>query len=244
MLLVASLVICAVAASAETYEMTTYYVALLHRGPKWTPEETAESRRIQGEHMANIRQMHDAGKLVLAGPFTDDGELRGLFLFQGVTREEAESLAANDPAVKAGRLKIELHPWFSAKGIRVDPPAQSGTLPPELDRVLRDYESAWRKGDGAALASLFAEDGFVLPNGAPPVRGRDSIRQYYKGPGGPLVLRSLAFATDGPVGYIIGGFAREEGQPDVGKFTLTLRKNSDGRWLIMSDMDNGNGRRP
>jgi ketosteroid isomerase-like protein len=119
----------------------------------------------------------------------------------------------------------------------------SVTLPPELDRVLRDYEAAWRKGDGAALATLFAADGFVLPNGAPPVRGREAIQQYYKGPGGPLVLRALAFATDGRVGYIIGAFSRQEGQPDVGKFTLTLRKDSDGRWLIMSDMDNGN-RRP
>src|ERR1700730_6785932 len=81
----------------------------------------------------------------------------------------------------------------------------SVTLPPELDRVLRDYEVAWRKGDGAALATLFAADGFVLPNGAPPVRGRDAIQQYYKGPGGALVLRAFAFATEGPVGYIIGG---------------------------------------
>jgi len=116
-------------------------------------------------------------------------------------------------------------------------------LPPELDRVLRDYEVAWRKGDGPTLATLFAEDGFVLPNGAPPVRGRTAIQEYYKGPGGPLVLRGLAYATDGRVGYIIGAFSRQEGQPDVGKFTLTLRKNSEGRWLIMSDMDNGN-RRP
>ena len=119
----------------------------------------------------------------------------------------------------------------------------SVTLPPELDRVLRDYEVAWRKGDGAALAMLFAEDGFVLPSGAPPVRGRAAIQAYYKGPGGPLVLRGLYFATDGRVGYIIGAFSRQEGQPDVGKFTLTLRKDSNGRWLIMSDMDNGN-RRP
>ena len=119
----------------------------------------------------------------------------------------------------------------------------SVTLPPEIDRVLRDYEVAWRKGDGPALATLFAEDGFVLPNGAPPVRGRTAIQEYYKGPGGPLVLRALAYATDGRVGYIIGAFSRQEGQPDVGKFTLTLRKNSEGRWLIMSDMDNGN-RRP
>lgn len=113
-------------------------------------------------------------------------------------------------------------------------------LPPELARVLTDYEVAWRAGDGAALARLFDADGFVLPNGGPAVKGRAAIQQYYKGPGGPLVLHAFAFATEGAVGYIIGGFARQEGQPDVGKFTLTLRKGADGRWLIVSDMDNGN----
>ena len=120
-------------------------------------------------------------------------------------------------------------------------PAQPAavSLPPELARVLRDYEAAWCVGDGAALSLLFAEDGFVLPNGGPPVRGRDAIRAYYKGPGGPLVLRAYAYATEGPVGYIVGGFSRREDQPDVGKFTLTL-KRENGRWLIFSDMDNGN----
>lgn|SRR5262245_49961263 len=113
-------------------------------------------------------------------------------------------------------------------------------LPPELARVLTDYEAGWRSGDGAALARLFDEDGFVLPNGDAPVQGRAAIQRYYKGPGNPLVLRAFSFATDGSVGYILGGFSKQEGQPDIGKFSLTLRKTGDGRWLIMSDMDNGN----
>jgi len=70
-------------------------------------------------------------------------------------------------------------------------PGQQGTgapeptvkLPPELARVLTDYESAWRSRDAAALARLFAEDGFVLPNGAPPVRRRELIQKYYTGAG-------------------------------------------------------------
>jgi hypothetical protein len=74
------------------------------------------------------------------------------------------------------------------------------------------------------------------------VRGRRAIEQHYAGSGGPLSLRAFAFATDGQIGYIIGGFARAKGEPDIGKFTLTLRRSADGRWLIMSDMDNGNSR--
>jgi len=121
---------------------------------------------------------------------------------------------------------------------RVLPPAVR--LPPELARVLTEYEAGWRAGDGAALARLFDEEGFVLPNGDAPVQGRAAIERYYKGPGSPLVLRAFSFATHGSVGYILGGFSKQEGQPDIGKFTLTLRKTSDGRWLIVSGMDNGN----
>jgi ketosteroid isomerase-like protein len=118
----------------------------------------------------------------------------------------------------------------------------SVALPATLARVLTDYEDAWQEKDAAALAALFAEDGFVLSSGVPPVRGRAAIEKHYAGQGGPLSLRALAYATEGSTGYVIGGFARRKGEPDIGKFTLTLRKAPDGRWLIVSDMDNGNAR--
>jgi ketosteroid isomerase-like protein len=136
---------------------------------------------------------------------------------------------------------------FSVAGFSDSPTKEASlpsvTLPPELARVLTDYEAAWRNKDAKALSALFAEDGFVLSSGSPPVQGQAQIEKHYTGAGGLLALRALAYATEGPIGYIIGGFARKEGEPDVGKFTLTLRKGSDGRWLIMSDMDNGNSRR-
>jgi len=121
-------------------------------------------------------------------------------------------------------------------------PLPSVTLPPELARVLTDYEAAWQGRDPMKLATLFAEDGFVLSGGHPPVRGRAQIERQYAKAGGPLSLRALAYATEGSIGYIIGGFTRHKGDPDTGKFTLTLRKGTDGGWLIMSDMDNGNSR--
>jgi uncharacterized protein YciI len=105
------------------YEMTTYYVGLLYRGPSWSPEETPERARIQEAHLANIRRLADEGKLLLAGPFSDGGELRGLFVFQVGSLEEAKALCDTDPAVQAGRLRVELHPWYSAKGISVPKPA-------------------------------------------------------------------------------------------------------------------------
>jgi ketosteroid isomerase-like protein len=128
----------------------------------------------------------------------------------------------------------------SAEKVQAAAETPSVDLPPELARVLRDYEAGWQKGDAVALANLFTEDGFVLPQGRTPVRGRAAIQKLYASSGAPLSLRALAYQTSGSVGYIIGGYSTERGKPDDGKFTLTLRKSEDGRWLIMSDMDNSN----
>ena len=116
-------------------------------------------------------------------------------------------------------------------------------LPTDLARILRDYESAWHARDAKKLAALFTEDGFVLSSGRAPVRGRSAIEQHYATAGGLLSLRALAYSTEGRIGYIIGAFSQTPNDPDIGKFTLTLRKTAEGRWLIMSDMDNAN-RRP
>jgi ketosteroid isomerase-like protein len=114
------------------------------------------------------------------------------------------------------------------------------SLPADLARVLEDYERAWMKRDAQALASLFTEDGFVLSPSSPMVRGRENIRRHYQDAGGPLALRAVAFSSEGNVGYVIGAFSERGGAPDRGKFTLTLRRDRSGRWLIFSDMDNGN----
>lgn len=113
-------------------------------------------------------------------------------------------------------------------------------LPADLDRVLRDYEEGWRNRDAAALAELFAPDGYVLRPGYSPAKGRSAIREAYATSGGPLFLRAFDYAVEGSVGYILGGYSGREGSPDSGKFVLTLRRDTDGRWLIVADMDNGN----
>ena len=98
-------------------EMATYFLALLSCGLRSTTEQTPETQRIQAEHMKNIQQMAADGKLVAAGPIVDGGALRGIFIFAVSSLEEAKALANADPAVKAGRLAAEVHPWMSQKGI-------------------------------------------------------------------------------------------------------------------------------
>ena len=122
--------------------------------------------------------------------------------------------------------------------------ASALALPPDLNRVLRDYERAWRARDARALANLFAEDGYVLANAKPPVRGRAAIREAYARAGGPLWLRALAFEAEGRAGYIVGVYSGKADGPETGKFVLALKRGATGRWLIAADIDNSSTPRP
>lgn len=115
-------------------------------------------------------------------------------------------------------------------------------LPPALDRVLRDYERAWRAGDGPALAKLFTADGFAVQSGSPLARGHAAIAKNITGPGGELQLTAYAFSTSGTVGYIVGGYRYPASRGPDGRFVLALRQGPDGRWLIAADLDNNGPR--
>lgn len=101
---------------ADEYGMRVYVMALLKAGSNRNrPPE--EARRLQAAHMANINRLAEQGKLVLAGPFEDDGELRGIYIFDVRTVAEAEALTKTDPAIQAGSLVMELHPWYGSAAL-------------------------------------------------------------------------------------------------------------------------------
>ena len=100
----------------KKYEMKTYYLVFLKKGENRTQDSTTVSK-LQEQHMAHLTKMADLGKMDICGPLLDDGDLRGICIYNVATKEEAEKLANEDPMVKAGRLKVEVHPFYSAKGV-------------------------------------------------------------------------------------------------------------------------------
>ena len=101
--------------TGDTVLMQQYFIAFLKRGPVRSQSQ-AEADSLQRRHMEHLGRMYEAGYADISGPFGDDGDIRGITIYNVPTLAMADSLANLDPSVRAGRLEIEVHPWWAAKG--------------------------------------------------------------------------------------------------------------------------------
>ena len=132
LVVVAALSLTVSTAASQRYpapaDMQTIHLALLYRGPSATKESTPEAQKIQEAHLAHITKLAKEGHALIAGPFGGDGDLRGVIFLKAATADAARALEADDPAVKAGRLRIEIVSfmtpgnWFSFGPVKDDLP--------------------------------------------------------------------------------------------------------------------------
>src|SRR6056297_3666824 len=101
--------------AGEEMTMQKYFIVFLKSGSERSqnPEEAA---RLQQEHLQYLGNLYEEGIIVLNGPTGDGGDIRGFSVYSTTTIEEAELLASSDPMVQAGRLEVEVKPWWLAKG--------------------------------------------------------------------------------------------------------------------------------
>lgn len=102
-------------ASGDSVVMQQYFIAFLKRGPNRS-QNKAEADSLQALHLGHLGKMYELGYADISGPFGDDGDIRGITIYNVPTQQMADSLANLDPMVQAGRLQIEIHPWWAAKG--------------------------------------------------------------------------------------------------------------------------------
>ena len=103
---------------ADEYGMSQYVMAFLKAGPN-RDLDSLESAQLQRAHLDNITRLAEAGKLSLAGPFLDDGEIRGIYIFNVSSLDEARELTNSDPAIQAGSLVMELKPWYGSAAVKM-----------------------------------------------------------------------------------------------------------------------------
>jgi uncharacterized protein YciI len=101
-----------------TYLMKQYFMCFLKVGPRRDQDE-ATAAHIQEGHLSHLAALGQQRKICLAGPFADDSGIQGVVIYSTPTYEEAVKLANQDPAVLAGRLVVEIHPFWAAVGAQL-----------------------------------------------------------------------------------------------------------------------------
>jgi uncharacterized protein YciI len=106
---------------ADQRGMRSYVLVILKTGPRRMPEGDARKAMFAG-HFANMERLAKAGKLVVAGPFSDGSDgWRGLFLFAVDDIDEAKQLTATDPVIVNGEMVAEYHRWYGSAAAMLIP---------------------------------------------------------------------------------------------------------------------------
>lgn len=101
---------------ADERGMRTYVMCFLKTGPLKVDDAEKRAELMKG-HFAMINRLAAEKKLVLAGPFTEGGEFRGIYLFDVKTIEEGEKLTETDPSIKEGYFKVEFIKWYGSAAL-------------------------------------------------------------------------------------------------------------------------------
>ena len=111
-------------------DLEAFELVLLRRpaSPPDYPDE--ELDRIQREHLAFHADLRATGQIVTNGPVVrqPDPSLRGLAFYRTGSIERSRQLAEDDPAVRAGRLTVEIMTWLCPPGT-MSQPGRPVTLP-------------------------------------------------------------------------------------------------------------------
>ncbi len=98
----------------EEFVPIELYFVMLIKGTNRT-QDSLTVVKIQEGHIANIKRLAQEGKILVAGPFMDDTDWRGIFIMKCKDQAECELLLKTDPAIASGRLAAEIHPWMTGK---------------------------------------------------------------------------------------------------------------------------------
>jgi len=162
-----------------------YFFVLLNRLPNAPQLSKEAGEKLQAEHMANIVKMAGEHKLLIAGPYTDDTPLRGVFVFQADSAAQVQDWANSDPAVKAGRLSPEIHgPWLIDGNAIHQPPLTPQGMEQYTLALMKSSDKWDPSGPGftdvmkqhSAFMKQITEQGFLAIAGPFPFTDQGELR--------------------------------------------------------------------
>jgi uncharacterized protein len=133
---------------------SSLYFVFLNRPPNAPTYSKEKSEEIQAGHMANMKRLHGEGKLQMAGPFMDDTALRGIFVFKANSADEVKGWISTDPAIMAGRLAGDVHPWTPAKG-EIHLPATEGAGMENFVMIIYRWSTDGKSKSQEAMGAAF-----------------------------------------------------------------------------------------
>ena len=98
------------------FEMKEYYLVFLKKGPNRGQDSAAAAQIMKG-HLEHLTKLYEEDKVSVCGPLLDDCDIRGICIYHLSDSTLVRQLAEADPAVRSGRLTVEIDPWYSAKGM-------------------------------------------------------------------------------------------------------------------------------
>jgi uncharacterized protein (TIGR02246 family) len=113
-----------------------------------------------------------------------------------------------------------------------------------IARIAREFANHARSRSADSAAAWFAPDAIVLVNGAPPVKGRDAIREFYDQFFQAMPIRDMTFTTEevtvsgdiaietGSSSLVVGGPGQVTPVTVAGKYLAVWKRQPDGRWLL------------
>jgi uncharacterized protein (TIGR02246 family) len=111
-----------------------------------------------------------------------------------------------------------------------------------LDAINHAFMDAFRRGDGAAIAALYTEDGQLLPPGCDAVTGRAGIARYWQEAMkiGVRKLETTEVEVYGPIAHEVGRYAIEasDGKEAAVGMYIVVWKFESGVWKMHRDVWN------